>query len=222
MNTTLSYIEINPENPPKATVIWLHGLGADGNNFANIVPELHLPKDLPIRFIFPHAPIRPITVNNGSLMRGWYDITGFTLSSREDKAGLDLSQQAIIDLIKKENERGIETSKIILAGFSQGGALALYTGLRYEEPFAGIIALSSYLPLANNLAHEMHISNTKTSIFLVHGIHDTVIPLEWAEIAKHKLMDIGNSIEWHTYPIDHSVSFEEIQDIRRWLIQQLT
>ena len=184
-NTLLPYVEVNPASTPQATVIWLHGLGADGHDFANIIPELHLPQELAIRFIFPHAPVRAITVNKGFQMRGWYDITGFDLSSREDEPGIKISQQAIIELIKQENAAGIPCHKIILGGFSQGGAIALYTGLRHETPLAGIMALSTYLPLASSLAGEKHPASQSTSIFLAHGINDPIIPLTWAEMAKH-------------------------------------
>lgn len=220
-NALLSCIEVNPSSVPKATIIWLHGLGADGHDFANIVPQLHLTEELAVRFIFPHAPIRPITINNGYQMRGWYDITGFDLASREDAVGIKQSQQAIIALINNEIAAGIPSHKIILGGFSQGGAIALHTGLRCEQPLAGIMALSSYLPLASTLAQEKQMANQTTNIFLAHGISDSVIPLTWAETAKQQLTRMGNPVEWHTYPMDHSVSLEEIQDIREWIISML-
>lgn len=215
-----SFVEINPATPAKAAVIWLHGLGADGYDFANMVPELHLPEELAIRFIFPHAPVRPITVNNGYRMRGWYDITGFSISSREDAQGIKESEQAIATLIQQQQALGIPSQKIILAGFSQGGAIALHTGLRYPEPLAGIIGLSTYLPLASTLAHERNPANQPTPLFLAHGTNDSVVPFAWAEMANKQLTAMGYAIDWHTYPIDHTVSLEEIRHISQWLSSQ--
>lgn len=219
--THLSEVEINPAGTPKATVIWLHGLGADGYDFASVIPRLNLAANAGIRFVFPHAPIRPITVNNGYHMRGWYDITGFDLSSREDEAGLNESRQTVIKLIQKENAAGIPSNKIILAGFSQGGAVAFHAGLRHAEKLAGILALSTYLPLASTIAKERSPANQQTPIFLAHGTEDSIIPLSWAEMARAQLTQMQYPISWHTYPIDHSVSLEEIADIGAWLTKVL-
>lgn len=220
-DTLLPFVAMNPSTTPKATIIWLHGLGADGHDFTHIVPELQIPERLALRFIFPHAPIRPITVNNGYRMRGWYDITGFSLASREDEAGITETAQAIHKLIQHENNLGIPSNKIILGGFSQGGAIALHTGLRYPETLAGIMALSTYLPLAAKLPVERQAANQATSIFLAHGISDSVIPLAWAEMAKAQLTALGHPVAWHTYPMDHCVSLEEIQDIRVWVEKRI-
>ena len=224
MTTTslLPTVEFETGNHPSRTVLWMHGLGADGNDFVPIVRELNLPPSIPVRFIFPHAPMRPVTVNGGFVMRAWYDIAHSDLSQREDEAGLRDSQQAIEALIDRENERGIAPENIVLAGFSQGGAMALQSGLRYPEKLAGIMALSCYLPLAQMLAAEAHRTNSATPIFMAHGNHDPVIPITLATASRQQLLESGYAVEWHEYPMAHSVCVEEIADISAWLQRVLT
>lgn len=203
-------------NPTRA-VIWLHGLGADGNDFAPIVPELRLPDTPGIRFVFPHATIQPVTINGGLPMRSWYDIRNADLAQREDAQGIRRSQHAIQALIARENARGIATRHIALAGFSQGCAMTLHTGLRLEEPLAGLIGLSGYLPLADALDEEAHPANQKTPIFLAHGTQDPVVPLQRAQDSCKRLIDHGYDVSWKTYPMPHSVCAQEILDISDFL-----
>ncbi len=210
-------IEIETAANPQASVIWLHGLGADGNDFAAIVPELDLPP-VAIRFIFPHAPMQPVTINGGMVMRAWYDITNSTLR-REDEQGVRASQTAIENLIAREKTRGSPASRIILAGFSQGGAIALHTGLRHPERLAGIMALSTYVPMADLLPAESTMINRDIPIFMAHGSADPVIPIERAQRSKAVLEQLGYGVEWHDYPMPHSVCAEEITDISTWLQQ---
>lgn len=212
-------IEIETAANPQASVIWLHGLGADGNDFAAIVPELDLPP-VAIRFIFPHAPMQPVTINGGMVMRAWYDITNSTLR-REDEQGVRASQTAIENLIAREKTRGSPASRIILAGFSQGGAIALHTGLRHPERLAGIMALSTYVPMADLLPAESTMINRDIPIFMAHGSADPVIPIERAQRSKAVLEQLGYGVEWHDYPMPHSVCAEEITDISTWLQQIL-
>lgn len=200
-----------------ASVIWLHGLGADGNDFVPVVNELGLPPQLTVRFIFPHAPMQPVTINGGFVMRAWYDVLNQDMSLREDEAGLRRSQREIEKLITKENDRGIGASRIVLAGFSQGGAMALQTGLRHPERLAGIMALSSYLPLAPTLAPEASAANRDVPIFMAHGTADPLIPLPLASLSREHLTLLGYQVEWHQYLMPHSVCAEEIQDIGQWL-----
>jgi len=216
-NELLSYVEINPSQPAKASVIWLHGLGADGYDFANIVPELKLPADLAIRFVFPHAPVRPVTINAGTPMRAWYDILGFDFNSREDAEGVHTSQQAINDLIAQEKKSGISAGNIVLAGFSQGGAMALHCGLRYPERLAGIIALSCYLPLARNFHSDATTANKKTPIFMAHGDQDPILPLQIGEASAELLTQAGHPVEFHSYVMPHSVCVDEIAAISSFL-----
>jgi phospholipase/carboxylesterase len=209
-------IEIETGAKPQAAVIWLHGLGADGHDFEPIVPELRLPASLPIRFVFPHAPVRPVTLNNGYRMRAWYDI--FQLGGGpEDEAGIRGSEGVLKELISGEVGRGIKPSKIILAGFSQGGAIALQTATRYPEKVAGVLALSTYLPLAAKLGAERSQANLATPIFMAHGSYDDVIPLQRAEQSRKLLEGAGYAVEWHTYPMPHSVCPPEIADISAYL-----
>lgn len=218
----LETIEINSSTPATASVIWLHGLGADGHDFANIVPELQLPKELAVRFIFPHAPLRPVTLNQGYTMRAWFDIFALELNSRIDEQGLHAMQHMINDLIAKEIAHGIPAEKIVLAGFSQGGAMALYTGLLYPTRLAGILGLSTFFPITNQLAKENIIANKKTPLLLVHGEYDNVLPLAYGALCRDELRAIGYAIEWHQYPMQHSVCPQEIKDIAAWLIKILT
>lgn len=215
----LETVEIESGANPTAAIIWMHGLGADANDFVPIVKELDL-RDCPaIRFVFPNAPQIPVTLNGGYIMRAWYDIAaaGTDINKREDETGLRLSQQHIDALIARENSRGIPTDKIILAGFSQGCAMSLQTGLRHPQKLAGIMGLSGYVPLADKVAEERHIANQDTSIFLVHGTSDPVIPIQRAQQSRDLLLSLGYKIEWHDYWMQHSVSPQEIVDIGNWL-----
>jgi phospholipase/carboxylesterase len=205
-------VEINTGPDPAAAVIWLHGLGADGHDFEPIVPELEL--DKPVRFVFPHAPVRPVTINQGMRMRAWYDIFQFG-GGPEDEAGVRASQKLLEEMIAEERKRGI--SKILLAGFSQGGAIALQTALRHPERLAGVLALSTYLPLSATLEAERSAANRELPIFMAHGQYDDIIPLARAEQSKQVLERLGYRVEWHTYPMPHSVCPEEIADISRFL-----
>jgi phospholipase/carboxylesterase len=198
-------------------VIWLHGLGADGHDFAPIVPELQLPASLAVRFVFPHATIQPVTINGGMAMRSWYDILTPQLVKREDETGIRISEQAIQALIARENARGIPSSRIVLAGFSQGCAMTLHAGIRFKEKLAGLMGLSGYLPLIDMAAHEREPVNAATPIFLAHGTHDPVVTLERAEASRAKLVDLGYQVQWHTYPMPHSVCAQEIDDISNFL-----
>jgi len=218
----LPAIEIETAANPGFTVIWLHGLGADGHDFAPIVPHLDLPESLAVRFIFPHAPAMPVTCNGGYVMPAWYDITYIDGINRGvDEAGILGSCQAIRALISRENERGIASHNIVLAGFSQGGAMAYSAGLTHPEKLAGIIALSAYIPAPGLLAGETLQANRATPIFTGHGLEDDVVPLELGRQAYELLQAKGLSIEWHDYPMLHSVCVEEIADIGHWLIRIL-
>jgi len=211
-------IELNPEgSDPTATVIWLHGLGADGNDFVPVVERFSPALSLKTRFIFPHAPMRNITVNNGMRMRGWYDIAALDLTAGEDAMGIQGSAALIKALIAHEEARGIPSHQIILAGFSQGGAIAIQTGLRLEKPLGGIMILSSYLPLAETLSVERHQANQKTPLLMLHGLFDPIVPLMLGQATRKTLEELGYSIEWHTYAMGHSVTPEELEDIHRFL-----
>jgi len=211
----LEAIEIESAKNPAASVIWLHGLGADGNDFASIIPALQLPKT-PIRFVFPHAPVQPVTINGGMRMRAWYDISDGAIR-REDEAGVRASQGLIEALIAREKERGTAAERLVLAGFSQGGAIALQTGLRHAERIAGIMALSTYLPIADKFPAEAGAANREVSIFMAHGSYDPVIPLARAEQSRGILQSLGYAVEWREYPMPHSVCPEEVTDIGAWL-----
>ena len=201
-----------------ASVIWLHGLGADGYDFASVVEQFSLPN---IRFIFPHASLIPVTINNGYIMPAWYDLYGLTLGSQEDTAGIETSQKYINSLIQIEIDKGISPSRIVLAGFSQGGAIALHTALRYPQKLAGVLALSTYLPLKSRLATQAQAANAETPIFMAHGIYDDVISLETCKISLELLQNRQIPVTWHQYDMAHSVCTEEIDDIRRFLQQVL-
>lgn len=213
----LETIEIESAPAPTAAVIWMHGLGADGNDFAPIVRELDLTGCHGIRFVFPHAENMPVTINNGYVMRAWYDILGMDLVRREDAQGLRASQLRINDLIEREIERGIPAEHIVLAGFSQGCAMTLQTGLRYSQPLAGLMCLSGYLPLADTIAEERHAANQNVPIFMAHGRGDGVVLINRAEASRDHLKSLGYAIEWHEYMMQHSVCAEEVDDISRWL-----
>lgn len=209
--------EIETRHNPTFSVIWMHGLGADNQDFIPIVDELNLPSHLAIRFIFPNAPLIPVTINGGYVMRAWYDILNNDLSQREDSQGLRNSQQEIEKLIEKENQRGIATNKIILAGFSQGAAMTLQTGLRYPEKLAGLLCLSGYLPLVEQFSTEKNLNNQTTPIFIAHGLMDDIVPLERAQHSKDILLSQNHNVSWKTYTMGHSVCAEEIKDIALWL-----
>jgi len=214
MSDLLETLEIEVGASPRAAVIWLHGLGADGHDFEPIVPELGMPAALGVRFVFPHAPMQPVAINGGAVMRAWYDVTG---DGRQDAAGIRASQARVEALIARERARGIPARSIVLAGFSQGGAIALQTGLRHPERLAGILALSTYLPLPETLEQEASQANRDVPIFMAHGTQDPVIPLSWAMRSRDRLKALGYAVEWHEYPMPHSVCAEEIADISRWL-----
>lgn len=213
----LECVEHNTNAHPTHSVIWLHGLGADGYDFAPIVPELRLPASLGVRFIFPHATVQPVTLNGGMAMRSWYDIFTPSLVKREDETGIRVSERAIHALIEREVARGIPSERIVLAGFSQGCAMTLHTGLRLPLKLAGLMGLSGYLPLIDLADQERHMANADTPIFLAHGTHDPVVVFERAEASRAKLSALGYNVQWHTYPMQHSVCGEEIQDISRFL-----
>jgi len=218
-NQPLETVEIESGANPTAAIIWMHGLGADANDFVPIVKELDLSNCPAIRFVFPNAPQIPVTLNGGYIMRAWYDIAaaGTDINKREDEAGLRQSQQQIDALIARENACGIATDKIILAGFSQGCAMALQTGLRHPQKLAGIMGLSGYIPLADKVEAERHAANQDAPIFLVHGASDPVIPIQRAQQSRDLLLSLGYAIEWHDYWMQHSVSPQEIVDIGNWL-----
>lgn len=217
MTSVLPHIETCSGGNPAASVIWLHGLGADGSDFAAIVPELDLGGCPPIRFIFPHAPSMPVTINGGFVMPAWYDILGGDVQKREDEAGIRRSALAIEALIAREVARGIRTERIVLAGFSQGCAMVLHTGLRHPSRLAGIMALSGYLPLAGQLAGEASAINRGLPIYMAHGTADPMIPIARAQASCDVLLALGYSVQWHSYPMQHSVHPREVQDIARFL-----
>jgi phospholipase/carboxylesterase len=216
-SSLLDTIELESAPNPTVAVIWMHGLGADGNDFVPIVKELNLHGCPAIRFVFPHATTMPVTINGGYVMRAWYDILGTDIAKREDETGLRLSQKSIEQLLEREKARGIPANRIILAGFSQGCAMALQVGLRYPEKLAGLLCLSGYVPLRDVLVNERHSANHETPIFLAHGRADPVIPLQRAEQSRDLLLELDYKIEWHEYMMQHSVCAEEIDDISAWL-----
>ncbi len=213
----LECLEISTADNPQYSVIWMHGLGADGHDFEPIVPCLGLSPDTAVRFIFPHALMRPITINGGAVMRAWYDIIEISTSKGQDEAGVRHSAGKVRGLIDHEIERGIPASRIILAGFSQGGAMALHVGLRYPQKLAGIMVLSAYLLFPERLQNERSEANVTTPVFVAHGTQDPVIPIALGEAVKSVLQAGQWPVEWHSYPIPHSVSQAEITDIGRWL-----
>jgi len=213
----LDCIEIKTGANPQRAVIWLHGLGADGNDFAPIVPELDLAGVPATRFVFPHAPVQPVTINGGMAMRAWYDILGTESQRREDESGIRKSEAMVGALLAREHARGIDSRHIVLAGFSQGCAMTLHTGLRYDQPLAGLVALSGYLPLADALSAQNHEQNRATPIFMAHGTHDSVVPVDRAQASCLALQQLGYNVEWRTYPMPHSVCPQEIDDIGAFL-----
>lgn len=220
MAQILETIEVETGAAPRAAVIWLHGLGADGHDFEPIVPELRLPASKPTRFVFPNAPQRPVTINMGMRMRAWYDILQLG-GGPEDAAGIRESQAAIEDLIAAEVQRGIPRDRIVLAGFSQGGAIALQTALRHPERLAGVMALSTYLPLKETLQKERTAANGNLPVFMAHGQYDNMIGMDRAMRSRDALVALGYPVQWHDYPMPHSVCPEEIADIAAFLVRIL-
>ncbi len=218
---TLDSKILEPPTTADAVVVWLHGLGADGNDFVPIVPELNLPANHSIKFIFPHAPSRPITINGGMEMPGWYDIVSPELRRDIDIDGIKASASSIKEIIETEIAAGVNSERIVLAGFSQGGAIAYYLGLRYEEKLAGIIALSTYIPALDSLEQESNM-HTDVPIFIGHGSHDPLVAASLGEAAEKTLTDMGRTVTHRTYPMDHSVCLEEIRDIATFLQSCLT
>ncbi|MDN5937278.1 MAG: alpha/beta hydrolase [Salinisphaera sp.] len=216
----LEAVVIEAQGIHRASVIWLHGLGADGHDFEPIVPELGLPMDAGVRFIFPHAPVRPVTLNAGMAMRAWYDIAGLDPGSREDGDGITASTIEVQALIAAEVAAGIAPERMVLAGFSQGGALALHAGLRHPQPLAGLIGLSTYLPLRGEL-DQAHAANRATPVFMAHGSADPVLPQALGETSRDLLQGAGYTVEWHSYPMAHQVCLEEIQALGHWLTARL-
>ena len=221
MSNLLPCIEIKTAPNPQASVIWLHGLGADGNDFASIVPQLDLTGCLPIRFVFPSAPSMPVTINGGYVMPAWYDITAPDLTHQQDVKGIQKSASAIAALIEQEIQKGIPSNKIVLAGFSQGCAMALYIGLSFPQPLAGIMALSGYLPLAENFLSFRNSANFNTPIFMGHGVWDPVVIPQRGEDSHALLKQHGYQINWQTYPMEHSVHPNELADISLFLQEVL-
>ena len=215
----LTHIELVTGADPVATVIWMHGLGADGWDFVPIVRELPLPEEMALRFIFPHAPVRPVTINGGMAMRAWYDIAMTDIARLPDERGIRESQQQVEQLIARERSRGMASTRIVLAGFSQGGAIALQAGLRHAEPLAGIVALSTYLTLEGSLAAEGSAANKATPILMCHGTQDEVIPVHLADASRTALQARGYPVEWHTWPMPHSVCAEEVEAIAAFLMR---
>ena len=218
MAALLEAVEVETGPAPEASIVWLHGLGADGHDFEPIVPELDLPEGLAVRFVFPHAPMQPVTINGGAVMRAWYDVLGSDgVRRREDPAGVRGSQERIEALLAREKARGVTAARIVLAGFSQGGAMAIHTGLRHGERLAGIMALSCSVPLGDSLAPEASAANREAPIFMAHGTEDAMIPSARARSGRDLLVSLGYRLEWHEYPMPHSVCPQEIVDISAWL-----
>jgi phospholipase/carboxylesterase len=217
----LEAVEIDPDGRPNASVIWLHGLGADGHDFEPIVPELRLPESARARFVFPHAPLRPVTINAGYVMRAWYDIKTLDLDRMVEEDDLERSRQALEAWIRHEAASGVPFDRIVVAGFSQGGAIALYGGLQFEERLAGILALSCYHPLSRCIQERRSAANERIPIFMAHGTQDPVVPISLAEATVGALLEAGYEPEWRTYRMAHSVSAEEVHDIGRFLADRL-
>jgi len=218
---TLQTIELNPGPAPRATVVILHGLGADGTDFLPVADELMLDAVGPVRFVFPRAPVQPVTINGGQPMRAWYDILGADLVRREDEAGLHSTIGLVHELLDREVARGMPASRIVLAGFSQGCAITLGAGLRYGHRLAGLVGLSGYVPLADATAAERQAANADTPVFLAHGRSDGVVPLARGAAGRDLLQSLGQPVEWHDYPMQHSVCMEEIQALQQWLLKVL-
>ena len=214
-------VEVEPRRGADASVVLLHGLGADGHDFESLVPELRLPASSAVRWVFPNAPVRPVTINGGARMRAWYDIAGLDRRVPQDEAGIRASAEAVRALLAREHDRGIASDRIVLAGFSQGGAIALFAGLREPARLAGVLALSTYLPLADRLDAEAHPANAAVPILMAHGTHDSMVPLALAEGSRALLLERGYDLDFRTYPMPHSLCAEEVTDIREWLLRVL-
>ena len=208
---------IETREPVDFSVIWLHGLGADGHDFEPIIPELNLPPTASIRFVFPHAPVRPVTINGGMRMRAWYDVVGFSPEDDQDSEGMLDSAARIREIIAQEQAQGIKAGRILLAGFSQGGAIALLCGMQFPEPLAGILALSTYMPLMGHPQLRIHSAQKKTPVLMMHGEYDPVISPAYARNSYHYLLDLGLNVQWRQYPMEHSVCHAQMQDIGRWI-----
>lgn len=219
MNSVLPHITLDSGKSPQHSIIWLHGLGADGEDFVPVAEEMSLP--VAVRYIFPHAPKQPVTINGGFVMRSWYDIAGAEIHAQQDAVGIRASQAEIEKLIVQEKQRGVKAADIFLAGFSQGGAIVLQTGLRHAEKLGGILALSTYLPLAETLLDEASPAAKNTPIFMAHGRHDPIVPYSLGKSSAEKLTGLGYQLEWHDYTMEHSVCVEEVADIAGWLTQRL-
>jgi len=217
----LETIDIETAPNPSTSLIVLHGLGADGNDFVPLAQELRLAPIGPVRFVFPHAPVMPVTINGGYRMRAWYDIFGADLRQRQDETGLRRSLAQVEEIIGREKERGMRADRIVVAGFSQGCAMALLTGLRHRERLAGIVGLSGYLPLAHTTVTERSDANAPTPIFMAHGRHDGVVPISAGEASRDALRAFGYDVEWHDYAMEHAVCAQEIQDLNAWLLKVL-
>lgn len=221
MTALLETVEVEPKTKATASIVWLHGLGADGHDFESLVPELRLRQNLAVRFVFPHARVRRVTINGGQPMRAWYDILALDRSMPQDTTGIRASAAEVRDLVAREKGRGVDEDHVVLAGFSQGGAIALYEGLRHPKRLAGILALSAYLPLAETLAAEAHPANAAVPIFMAHGTLDPTVPFSTGEDSRRLLHERGHDVEWKTYPMGHSLCLEEVEDIRSFLLRVL-
>ena len=221
MQDLLPAVEIDPASDVRASVVWLHGLGADGHDFAAIVPELRLPAELGVRFVFPHAPSIPVTLNGGMVMPAWYDISEIDLQRRHDEAGVRRSDRQVRALMAREHERGVPWERIVLAGFSQGGAIALFTGLRHPERLAGVMALSTYMVVSDSFDAERTPANQRVPILQAHGSLDPMVPIARGEAARHLLEAHGYNVAFHSYPMPHSVCPEEIETVREFLVRVL-
>lgn len=215
----LETVEVEPRGPADAAVLWMHGLGADGHDFESLVPELRLQASPAVRFVFPHAPVRPVTINGGHRMRAWYDIAGFDRRAAQDEAGIRDSAAALGELVRRERERGISAERIVVAGFSQGGAMALFLGPRWPERLGGVVALSTYLPLGDALAAEAHPANAAVPVLMAHGSFDPVVPLAMGEASRDKLRALGYDVDWRSYPMPHSLCAQEVEDVRDFLLR---
>lgn len=209
-------VEVTTGENPVGSVIWLHGLGADGHDFEAIVPELKIPPKLPLRFVFPHAPVRPVTINGGMAMRAWYDILSLDSQGRADAKGVNESSALLEDLVRREQERGIDARRIVIAGFSQGGAIAINVALHSKDRLGGLMALSTYIPLPGDIGGS--VGNRDLPVFMAHGSFDPMLPLQWGRASADKLIEAGFSVDWHDYPMAHAVCPQEIDDIRGWLL----
>jgi phospholipase/carboxylesterase len=222
MATCLPCVQLEPGPPATHSVIWLHGLGADGFDFPPLVPHLELPERLAVRFVFPHAPQIPVAINNGMVMPAWYDIRDGDLSKRHDEAGMRRSTVELVKLVLRENERGVPCERIVVAGFSQGGAVALHMALRHAEPLGGLALLSTYLAAEQNLADERHAANASIPIFQAHGTRDPMVIPARGRAARGRLGELGYQVEWHEYAMEHQVCLEEAAELGRWLAKRIS